>query len=994
MSFLRHIRRPPLSGRVNFTWNLAGKTAYAASRAFLLVLIAKLQTPEAVGQYSLALAVTAPVFMLADLDLRSVLATDAKGQYGLGHYLGLRLLTTLLAFAAVSILALCRPDPQTGLVLLFVGLAKSFEAAADMLYGLLQREERLDKLGVSLILKSVLSALLAGILMWYFKSLAMGAAGLAAAFMLVLLFYDIPAARPYARIRPVVNARICWRLTRLCLPLGAVLLFISLGRNMPHYFIEYFWGSDTLGYFASILYIVTTGSLMISALGQSNNARLARLFSRKDLRGFVRILGNMLLLTGLMSLCMTAGAALFGGRMLALLYRPEYAAFSKLFVLVMVAGGISYIGEILQFALTATRRFNVQPFAYGGVLLAGLVINGLAVPAWGLEGACRGLIATSFLQTCVNLVVLIRILRKEKSEKPIPHFTCAKEPAHDRLCAKRVSFPQSDSAFILDWKALLTACGSQTAFADPDWLIAYCLECGDSFEPFVLAVYDDKRLVAVFPFMLTRRLWHRECRFMGHPYAACMDIAVRPGYTSAAADAVLCALEGLKTPIIFDFTGLDGDSAVFSELERRACKARLKLKSSVLLPVLHIDKRPFDTFYRERFSRHAVRNGRRNEKRLAAEGRVTVRQMTARDLAAAFELHRSRWRKKLDTSGFDSDMSRRFFSRLTAMAPDRWRVLALGLYLDDRLISFQYGFVCGGRASLYRSAHNDILSIYAPGKIIKREYIRRCFEDGLCAVDFGIGYEEYKLEWTQGREMVAGLSFPGRGLASFALFLPFYLKGVLRSRVKQSRRMVLFKRNSLGRLRYALTGEAIRHVYERASARIAGQGLSGALKEMLHLRRRRLLYRTSHKALPPAGSGVRQAKLSDTHMLALLFSCPPEDIVRRFYGQRRGFVVERQGAAVCAAFMTEDKKCVLIEDFRTDRRFCQKEDAALLMARMLNEAARGGCTGIALALFQDDRTGLAAALEAGFCKAARTPPPPEKSAAVKGMICHANPDYP
>jgi len=966
-----NVRQRALSGRVNFTWNLAGKVAYAGSRAFLLVLIAKLGTPEMVGQYSLAFAMTAPVFMLADLDLRSVLATDTKGQYEFGHYLGLRLLTTLAAFAAVAALAFLRRDSVTGLVLMLVGLAKGFEAAGDILYGLFQRQERLDRLGVSLMLKGILSVLFTGLLIWRFHSLVMGAAGLAAAFMLVLFFYDLPAARPFARVRPAFSPGVSAHLARLCLPLGLVLLFVSLNKNMPQYFIEAFRGSDTLGYFAAAAYIVTTGSLAVSALGQSHNARLAKLFCGGDIRGFARLLRGMLLLTAVMGLCMLCGAALFGGHILALLYSPEYAAHSGMFTLIVGAGGIAYAGETVQYALTATRKFYVQPLAYGGVLLASLAANALLVPSYGLWGAAWGLVATSCLQLFVNLLLLARILNNEKRAYAAQNKAHPPASAVKGLRVERADFPApGGTTFVREWKALLTACGSQTAFADPDWMAAYLCEYGRDVEPLVLAVYDGEELVAVFPLALFKRRLYRQCRFLGHPYATHMDIAVKPGQERAAAAAVWGVLERLTGPVIFDFAGLAEDSPAFCELLRLVrSRRRPRLYASVMSPVLRIGERTFDSFYKERFSSHGIKDARRNEKRLADLGEVSFREMRPDELSEAFLLHESRWRKKLDTSGFLSERSRRLFARLMTAGQDRWRAFALGLYLDGRLIAFEYGFVCGGRAALYRSAHQNLLSIYAPGKTVRREYIKRCFNGGLHTVDFGAGYEEYKLKWTDEREMVAGLSFPKGDAFSLALFMPYHLKGALRNLLKRSRRVVLFKRNRLGRIKYALSREALCDVSAHLGGGIAVHGAARFALGAVGLRKRLTLWLSSPSPVRGESGDVRAATLSDIPPLARLFGCPKEEIVRRFYRRQMGVLAERNGIVVCAAFVRDEKDRAAADVVA--RRDCREGDAAAVISRAVGQAVLRGGGGVSLSLFYDDRIALCAARSLGFTTAGK-----------------------
>jgi len=115
----------PLSLRVNFSWTFAGNVIYAACQWGILVVLAKLGSPKMVGQFALGSAITAPVIMFTNLQLRAVQATDAKDEYSFGDYFSLRLLTTALAFLIiVCIAALSGYSMITAMVILAVGAAR------------------------------------------------------------------------------------------------------------------------------------------------------------------------------------------------------------------------------------------------------------------------------------------------------------------------------------------------------------------------------------------------------------------------------------------------------------------------------------------------------------------------------------------------------------------------------------------------------------------------------------------------------------------------------------------------------------------------------------------------------------------------------------------------------------------------------------------------------------------------------------------------------
>ena len=69
-----------------FRWAVAGNATYAASQWGVLVALAKLGTPELVGQFAFALALTSPLVLFSQLNLRAVQATDAKHEYEFAEY--------------------------------------------------------------------------------------------------------------------------------------------------------------------------------------------------------------------------------------------------------------------------------------------------------------------------------------------------------------------------------------------------------------------------------------------------------------------------------------------------------------------------------------------------------------------------------------------------------------------------------------------------------------------------------------------------------------------------------------------------------------------------------------------------------------------------------------------------------------------------------------------------------------------------------------------
>ena len=427
----------PLTLRRNFSWTFTGNLIYAASQWGMLVVLAKLGSPEMVGQFTLGLAVTAPVIMFTNLQLRGVQATDAKGDYVFSDYLGLRLIGTglaLLIIAGITLKAGYRLE--TSLVILAIALAKAFESITDVFNGLIQQHERMDRIAIALMIKGPLSLLLLAIGVSLTGSVVGGAIGLAIAWGLVLFGWDIRNVRLILNnsshqregkdllvadpepeksqnsLYPRWHIKTLSKLVWLALPLGIVMMLLSLNTNIPRYFIERYLGERELGIFAAISYLMVAGQIVVSSLAESASPRLAKYYAAGNSTAFRTLL---LKLVGVGLMLGTAGvfvAVVAGKPILTLLYTPEYAERADLFAWLMVAAGMGYVSSFLGYGMTAARYFRVQMPLFVLVTGSCAIACFWLIPTQGVRGAAIALIVGAIVQIVFTLGVIVHALQR------------------------------------------------------------------------------------------------------------------------------------------------------------------------------------------------------------------------------------------------------------------------------------------------------------------------------------------------------------------------------------------------------------------------------------------------------------------------------------------------------------------------------------------------------------------------------------------------------
>ncbi|KAF3890654.1 MULTISPECIES: oligosaccharide flippase family protein [Nostocales] len=422
----------PLSLRHNFSWTFIGNAIYAACQWGMLVVLAKLGSPEMLGQFTLGLAITAPVIMFTNLQLRIIQATDAKRQYLFGDYLALRLIFTGLAlFLIVGVTFTAGYRWETSLIILLIGLAKAFESISDIFYGLIQQHERMDRIAISMTIKGLLSLCFLSLGVYITGNALWGTIGLAVAWAIVLVSYDIQSGALMLKglpktlqseisgirdlfvvIKPRWHLETQRQLIALSLPLGIVMMLISLNSNIPRYFIERYLGERELGFFAAVAYLMVAGGIVVNALGESANPLLAKYYVAEDSAAFRSLMFKLLLISVLLGGAGVLVALVAGKQVLSLLYQSEYAKYADLFVWLMLVTAINYMSSFLGYGMTAARYLRIQIPIFVVVTAISAIVCFWLIPTMGLLGAAIALLLSGVVKVIISSGVIIYALHK------------------------------------------------------------------------------------------------------------------------------------------------------------------------------------------------------------------------------------------------------------------------------------------------------------------------------------------------------------------------------------------------------------------------------------------------------------------------------------------------------------------------------------------------------------------------------------------------------
>jgi O-antigen/teichoic acid export membrane protein len=390
----------------------------------MLIVLSRLGNPTMVGKYALALAIAAPVYAVANMQLRNVQVTHFGPEYRFVDYFSFRLLTISAASLLIVLIGLLAGfEHETSMVILAVCAAKACEWTSDIIFGLAQKCLRLDLEAKSRIVRGLFGLIALGAGTTLTDKVSIGIFSMALVWLAVLAFYDIPKGilllnlgtsaenrkEGIRALRPRWSLHSIGPLLWQAFPLGLASGVHMLNLTIPRYAIAGYEGEAALGIFAAIYYFGIAGTLTVGAFGQALMPRMSRDYSVGDVKGYRRNAGMVFLLAGGWGVGLVAVATVAGEPILAALYGPAFSEHSGVFVLMMWAILVHLLANSFEFLLTTIRQFRVL---MGVKVLQACYLAPAClflVPAYGLEGAALAILSAAGVSVVLFMAIIPQV---------------------------------------------------------------------------------------------------------------------------------------------------------------------------------------------------------------------------------------------------------------------------------------------------------------------------------------------------------------------------------------------------------------------------------------------------------------------------------------------------------------------------------------------------------------------------------------------------------
>ena len=405
-------------------WNLAGNFCFAIFTWLMSWILSKYYGEgnySGTGILALATSYGNVFFVISSYGLRTFQVSDIKEKYKDGEYVAFRILTVALSTVlCVFISGFMGYSFLTFLCINLFVAYQSVRAYADVLYGILQKNEYLDKASKSLCLRAVagLLAFISGV--YLCEGVLQGILGLLFINVVITFLYDIPMTRNVYTgsmfPRQILTPKI-FELLREGAPMMLYAILNPLTLSLPRIILEKYAGESLLGIFSLVfsptvvIYTFATGILMPFIPHQ------AKYYYQHEYKKLMKSFLTPFLLISLVGVCGVVFCYLFGAEVLSLIYDKTIAKYTILLIQALIISTLSSLLACTGSILTATRKLYVLLTCniLGCVITA--ILSFVWIPEFNIYGASRAMLVGMLSQLIVTIVYIALILWFENKKK-------------------------------------------------------------------------------------------------------------------------------------------------------------------------------------------------------------------------------------------------------------------------------------------------------------------------------------------------------------------------------------------------------------------------------------------------------------------------------------------------------------------------------------------------------------------------------------------------
>ena len=368
-------------------WNTLGTGLNAFLSLFFMIIVTRVNGLNEAGIFTFSFSSACLLYIFGIYSGRIYHVTD-RTKTNDKEFIVSRLFTSVfMLFIALIFLLIKDYTWHKNIVFIVLVLYKSLEAFSDVLYGVLQKNEKLDLVGKSYLSKAISSIVVFLVVDLITKDIVLSSLAMLIVCVLITIVFDYKHTREYLNIEDKITKKNVVRLFKsgfLVFMISFISVFIV---NIPKYVIDQYLLDDLQAIFGIIIMPATVISLFCHFVIHPLLTKISRLCKENKTKELVSLFNKLLLLIIGFGLLCIVGAYLLGIPILELIYNVNLSDYKTELIIVLIASTISVSAGLISPFLIAMRKNLIQVIIGFITVILEFVLSIILVKQYEITGA-------------------------------------------------------------------------------------------------------------------------------------------------------------------------------------------------------------------------------------------------------------------------------------------------------------------------------------------------------------------------------------------------------------------------------------------------------------------------------------------------------------------------------------------------------------------------------------------------------------------------------
>lgn len=389
----------------SFLWNTLGTSLNAFNSLFFMIAVTRINGVDNAGIFTIAFSTACIIYIIGLYSGRIYQVTEPNKKITNKDYIANKVITTLSMIVIVILFCIIKGYTlfKTVIFILLTSY-KAMEAFADVFYGILQKNDELDKVGKSLFFKSIISIILFVLIDILTKNMIISISVMLIINILILLFYDIRNSKKYIEKTSNINKEHVFKIFKFGFFTFAISFLGMYILNAPKYAIDNFLQDNYQTIFGIIVMPATVIGLVAQFLIHPYLNNILKLYENRDKKGLNNIILKLIIAIVIIGMISSLLAYFLGPEVLGLVYSIDLTTYRVQLLLIIVASTLYTIGVIYSSILTTIRDTFSQFIIYIILSLFALITSNILTKESEINGAVISYFAIMMLQATIYTI--------------------------------------------------------------------------------------------------------------------------------------------------------------------------------------------------------------------------------------------------------------------------------------------------------------------------------------------------------------------------------------------------------------------------------------------------------------------------------------------------------------------------------------------------------------------------------------------------------------